>query len=91
LPDNYVIATDKRPSVRELVEEAFSCVEFDWRKYMKNDPRYDRPSEVDLLTAIRLKVRNFCHGKLKHGLRIWVRLKVDADIETLNQRATSRS
>ncbi|HET7623885.1 MAG TPA: GDP-mannose 4,6-dehydratase, partial [Verrucomicrobiae bacterium] len=48
-PDDYVIATGESHSVREFLEEAFGCVGLDWKKHVELDPRYLRPSEVDLL------------------------------------------
>jgi GDPmannose 4,6-dehydratase len=44
-PEDFVIATGKAHSVRELVGEAFACVGLDWKKYVENDPRYYRPSQ----------------------------------------------
>src|SRR5438552_6022955 len=50
-PDDFVLATGEVHSVRELVEEAFSYLGLDWQKYVEEDPRYYRPSEVDLLVG----------------------------------------
>src|SRR4051812_10838221 len=44
-PDDYVIATNETHSVREFLEEAFSCAGLDWRKYVDKDERYYRPAE----------------------------------------------
>jgi GDPmannose 4,6-dehydratase len=48
-PDDYVIATGETHSVRELVEVAFGEVGLDWKAYVGIDPRYFRPTEVDVL------------------------------------------
>ncbi|MCR4279613.1 MAG: GDP-mannose 4,6-dehydratase [Candidatus Zambryskibacteria bacterium] len=49
-PDDYVIATGKTHSVREFLEEAFGLVGIkDWKKYVVADPRYFRPTEVNIL------------------------------------------
>src|ERR1041384_1785851 len=48
-PDDYVIATGISKSVRDLVEVAFGHVGLDWRKHVKQDPRFLRPAEVDHL------------------------------------------
>lgn len=48
-PDDYVIATGETHSVRELVEVAFGLVDLDPGDYVRIDPRYFRPTEVDLL------------------------------------------
>jgi GDPmannose 4,6-dehydratase len=47
-PDDYVIATGETYSVQDLLEEAFSHVGLDSRKYVEIDPWYYRPAEVDL-------------------------------------------
>jgi GDPmannose 4,6-dehydratase len=91
LPDDYVIATGETHSVRELVEEAFSYVGLDWRKYVKNDPRYYRPSEVDILIGDPTKAKKFLSWEAKTRFKGLVRLMVDADIEALNRQATPRS
>lgn len=48
-PDDYVIATGETHSVRELVDCAFGLVDLDYQDFVKIDPRYFRPTEVDLL------------------------------------------
>src|SRR3954463_4455209 len=47
--DDYVIATGRTHAVRDLVKVAFAHVGLDWQQYVKLDPRYLRPAEVDLL------------------------------------------
>ena len=89
-PDDYVIATGETHSVRELVEEAFSYVGLDWRKYVKNDPRYYRPSEVDHLIGDSSKAKRDLAWEAKTRFKGLVRLMVDADIEALNEQPISR-
>ena len=48
-PDDYVIATGESHSVRELVEVAFDRVNLDWKRYVRLDPKFLRPAEVDHL------------------------------------------
>src|SRR2546425_4638524 len=47
-PDDYVIATGESHSVREFLDVAASHCGLDWRKHVKTDPRYFRPTEVDV-------------------------------------------
>ena len=54
-PDDYVIATGESHSVREFCEEAFAHAGLDWKKYVKSDRTYFRPSEVDFLCGDWLK------------------------------------
>src|SRR5574339_21020 len=56
-PDDYVIATGESHSVRQLVEVAFGHAGLDWQKYVRLDPRFLRPAEVDQLTGDSSKAR----------------------------------
>ncbi len=48
-PDDYVVATGETHSVREFLDEVFGFLDLDWQDYVEIDPRYFRPTEVDLL------------------------------------------
>jgi GDPmannose 4,6-dehydratase len=49
-PDDYVIATGLKHSIRDFLDAAFKCVGIpDWAPYIKQDPRFMRPAEVDVL------------------------------------------
>jgi GDPmannose 4,6-dehydratase len=50
-PDDFVIATGRTHAVRDFVRLAFGVVDLDWERYVKIDPRYYRPAEVDLLVG----------------------------------------
>src|ERR1051326_6191363 len=77
-PDDYVIATGETHSVREFLDEAFGYVGLDWQKYVAIDPRYFRPTEVDLLLGDSTKAREKLGWKPRVGFRELVRLMVDA-------------
>jgi len=80
-PDDYVIGTGQSHSVKEFLEEAFSYVNLDWNKYVKIDPRYYRPTEVELLLADPAKARRKLGWQAKVGFKELVRIMVDADLE----------
>ena len=90
-PDDYIIATGEAHSVREFVEEAFSYVGLDWRKYVKKDPKYYRPSEVDLLIGDASKAKRVLEWEAKTRFRDLIRLMVDADVATVKESAIERS
>jgi GDPmannose 4,6-dehydratase len=90
-PDDYVIATGETHSVRELLEEAFSCVGLDWHKHVEIDPRYYRPAEVDLLIGDPTKARRQLGWEAKTKFKDLVRLMVDADMETAKKEAHMNS
>src|SRR6187401_754885 len=55
--DDYVIATGVSHSVKNLVEAAFGHIGLDWQKYVRIDPRFIRPAEVDLLIGDASKAK----------------------------------
>ena len=56
-PDDYVIATGETHSVREFLELVFKEVGLPYQEYVETDPRYLRPSEVDLLLGDATKTK----------------------------------
>ena len=89
-PDDYVIATGETHSVREFLEESFSYAGLDWKKYVELDPRYLRPSEVDLLIGDASKAKRQLNWEPKIKFKELVRLMVDADIQLLKDHREGR-
>jgi GDPmannose 4,6-dehydratase len=57
-PDDYVIATGETHSIRDFLDAAFKLAEIDdWQGYVKQDPRFYRPAEVDLLIGDASKAK----------------------------------
>jgi GDPmannose 4,6-dehydratase len=83
--DDYVIATGESHSVRELVEVAFGHVGLDWQKYVRTDPRFLRPAEVDHLIGDPAKARTALGWKPAVNFQGLVEMMVDADIERLSR------
>ncbi len=87
-PDDYVIATGETHSVREFLDEAFGYLDMDWNKHVEIDPRYYRPSEVDLLLGDASKARRVLGWEPKVTFKELVRLMVDNDLHIAkNERA----
>jgi len=80
-PEDYVIATGKTHSVRELVEAAFGCLDLDWEKYVKVDQRFVRPAEVDLLIGDPSKARKKLGWEPKVSFEELVRMMVESDLK----------
>ncbi len=80
-PDDFVIATGETRSVREFCEEAFTYAGLDWREFVKVDPKYFRPAEVDLLLGNPAKAKAKLGWEPKVGFKELVQLMVDADME----------
>jgi GDPmannose 4,6-dehydratase len=85
-PQDYVVGTGQTHSVRDLVEAAFGHVGLDWRKYVKSDPRYMRPAEVDLLQADPSKAKRELSWSPNVKFPELVAMMVDADLERLRGR-----
>jgi len=82
-PQDYVLGTGEVHSVREFLEEAFSYVGLDWREHVRIDPRYFRPTDVDLLAADSTSARQELGWNPKVTFRELVRIMVDADMEAV--------
>jgi GDPmannose 4,6-dehydratase len=82
-PDDYVIATGVAHSVRELVEVAFRHVGLDPEEYVRIDPRFLRPAEVEHLVGDATKAREKLGWKPQTSFEEMIQLMVDSDLELL--------
>jgi GDPmannose 4,6-dehydratase len=83
--DDYVIATGVSHSVRDLVEVAFGHVNLDWHQYVKQDPRFLRPAEVDHLIGDSSKARAAFGWRPEVDFEGLIRMMVNADLERLSR------
>ena len=79
VPDDYVLATGETHSVQDFLDEAFTYVGLDWREYVKIDPRYFRPAEVDVLIGDYSKAKDALGWEPTVRFPELVRMMVDAD------------
>jgi len=84
-PDDYVIATGEKHSVRELVELAFGYLDLDWRDYVESDPKLFRPAEVNTLRGDAGKARRLLGWQPKVTFPELIRMMVDADLERVKR------
>ncbi len=82
-PEDFVIGTGEAHSVREFLEIAFGYVNLDWQDYVRIDPRYFRPNEVDFLQADPSRAINQLGWEPRVFFKDLVRIMVDADLEKL--------
>ena len=82
--DDYVIATGVSHSVRNLVETAFGHVGLDWQKYVRIDPAFLRPAEVDHLIGDASKAKRVLGWEPTVSFEGLVSMMVDADIAALS-------
>lgn len=79
-PEDLVVGTGESHSVKEFVEEAFSYVGLDWKKYVKVDKKYFRPTEVDRLVADPAEAGKKLGWSPKIRFSALVRIMIDADM-----------
>jgi GDPmannose 4,6-dehydratase len=84
-PEDYVIATGESHSVREFLDAAAEELDMDWRPYVRIDPRYFRPTEVDCLLGNASKARHVLGWRPRVPFRELVRDMVHSDV-TLAKR-----
>lgn len=82
-PDDYVVATGETHSVEEFLTEAFGYVNLDWHDYVKQDPRFMRPAEVDLLVGDPSKAGRKLGWEPSVTFSELVKMMVKADLEML--------
>jgi GDPmannose 4,6-dehydratase len=81
--DDFVVATGETHSVREFLEEAFSYAGLDWKAHVRIDPRYLRPTEVEVLIGDASKAKRLLGWEPRTSFRDLVRIMVDADMEAV--------
>ena len=78
--DDYVVATGETHSIREFLDIAFASVGRDWNEHVKIDPKYYRPTEVDLLIGDPSKAQKKLGWKPKVSFKELVYLMVREDL-----------
>jgi GDPmannose 4,6-dehydratase len=87
-PDDFVIATGETHTIRELLEVAFRCAGIDdWQPYVKQDPRFMRPAEVDLLIGDASKARAKLGWKPRVTFEELVRMMYENDLAEESAKA----
>lgn len=86
--DDFVLATGETQSIRQFLEYSFGHVGMDWTRHVEIDPRYFRPTEVDLLLGDYTKAREVLGWEPRTSCRDLAELMVDHDLELARQEAT---
>ncbi len=84
-PDDYVVATGEKHSVRQLVELAFGHVDLDWQEHVEVDPKLMRPAEINTLRGDASKARNVLGWQPEITFPELVRMMVEADLERVRR------
>jgi GDPmannose 4,6-dehydratase len=89
--DDYVVATGETHSIKEMLKVAFDHVNLDWKKYVKFDERYLRPSEVDVLLGDASKAKKKLGWVHQTGFKELIKRMVDHDLDLAQQEKKARS
>ena len=88
-PDDYVIATGTTRTIREFLEASFHAAGiYEWEQYVKLNPAYRRPAEVDVLRGNAAKAKDILGWEPRTDFTAWVRRMVAHDIATLRNKET---
>ena len=87
-PDDFVIATGETHSVREFVEKVFEKLGLDYQQYVVIDPKYFRPTEVDILLGDPTKARETLGWNPRVNFDQLIDMMVAADMEQSSKEKT---
>jgi GDPmannose 4,6-dehydratase len=80
-PDDFVIATGETHSVREFTEKVFGKLDLDYHRHVVIDPRYFRPTEVDVLLGDASKAKKILHWEPRVSFDQLIDMMIEADLE----------
>jgi len=87
-PDDLVIATGETHSVKEFVEKVFRKLDLDYQKHVIIDPKYFRPTEVDVLLGDSSRAKNILGWKPRVGFDQLIDMMIEADMEQASKEKT---
>lgn len=79
-PSDYVLATNETHSIRDFLTASFGALDLDWQDYVTFDPKFLRPSEVDLLIGDYSKAKSRLGWEPKTRMQALAKLMVEADL-----------
>ena len=87
-PDDFVLATGETQTIRQFLDYSFERLDLDWNKFVEIDPRYFRPTEVNLLLGDYSKAKQELGWEPATSCRQLAELMVDHDMELARNEAT---
>ncbi len=90
-PDDFVLATGETQTIREFLDYSFQHLDLDWNDYVEIDPRYFRPTEVNLLLGDATKAKEKLGWVAKTSCKELAQIMVDHDMELARNEATQNS
>ncbi|MCH2179384.1 MAG: GDP-mannose 4,6-dehydratase [Mariniblastus sp.] len=86
-PDDFVLATSETHTIREFLDYSFEHLDLDWSKHVEIDPRYFRPTEVNLLLGDATKAKEKLGWEAKTTCRELAQIMVDYDMDLARAEA----
>ena len=90
-PDDFVLATGETQTIRQFLDYTFQYLGIDWNKHVEIDPRYFRPTEVNMLLGDPSKAKKELGWEAKTSCKELAELMVDHDLELAEQEAAKVS
>ena len=90
-PDDFVLATGETQSIRQFLDYSFEYLDLGWNPYVEIDPRYFRPTEVDVLLGDASKARDELGWIPKTSCMELAQIMVEHDLELAKQEAVQKS
>ncbi|MFA5321037.1 MAG: GDP-mannose 4,6-dehydratase [Smithella sp.] len=87
-PDDFAIATGETHSVREFAQKVFSKLDLDYNEYVSVDPRYFRPTEVDILLGDASKAKKILGWNPKVTFDALIDMMIATDMELAEKEKT---
>ncbi len=85
-PEDIVLATGETHTIKEFIQLAFEEVGItNWQDYIKQDPKFIRPAEVDLLLGNTTKAKRLINWQPKTTFKELVSIMVSSDLERLKR------
>lgn len=84
-PDDYVVATGRTTTVRDMCKIAFDYVGLNYEDYVVIDSKFYRPAEVDLLLGNPKKAKKVLNWEAKTSLEDLIKMMVEADLRRVNK------
>ncbi len=86
-PDDFVVATGKAHSIEQLLDVAFNAADLgDWRQFVRQDQRFFRPAEVDLLIGDATKAKTKLGWQPKVDFTTLIQMMVANDLDYESKR-----
>jgi GDPmannose 4,6-dehydratase len=80
-PDDFVISTGETHSIKDLLDVAFGHVGLNWKDHVVQNPKFMRPSEVDLLLGDNTKAKEVLGWKPRHNFKELIVEMVETDVK----------